>query len=380
MIAINMGNRWFQEKKDKKNSMKQFLYIFMLVFPVIGFSNPADSLKYVDASAFPVIGKGFTNTQTRYERLPGRLENITRKPVWNLSKNCSGLAIRFRTNSQVIGVRWEVSGDVFMNHFTMTGIKGLDLYALKNGEWQFVNSARPSGKSSTAIIIQNMPGEEMEYMLYLPLYDGLESLEIGVAQEAEIKSARINSPQTGQPVVFYGTSITQGGCATRAGMAYPNILSRMLDREIVNLGFSGNGQLDLEIAEAMATIPASCFVIDCLPNVSVAQMNEKYVRFLKIIRDKHPETPIILVENILYPKMYFDQKVFTLIIEKNDTLNRIFKEQKRKADKNIYLVKADNLIGNNQEATVDGVHLTDLGFLQMAESLYPVLRKRLKLK
>jgi lysophospholipase L1-like esterase len=154
----------------------------------------------------------------------------------------------------------------------------------------------------------------------------------------------------------------------------------MLDREIVNLGFSGNGQLDLEIAEAMATISASCFVIDCLPNVNVAQMNEKYARFLEIIREKHPGTPIILVENILYPHMYFDQKVFALINEKNDTLNRIFSEQKRKGDKNIWLVKADDLIGNNQEATVDGVHLTDLGFLRMAENLYPVLRKRLKQK
>jgi len=378
MIVISMGNRWFLKKKEKKDKMKQILFLLMLVFPVIGFSNPADSLKYVDASVFPVIGKGFTDTQTRYERLPGRLENATRKPVWNLSKNCSGLAVRFRTNSTVIAAKWEVSGDVFMNHFTMTGIKGLDLYALKNGEWQFVNSARPTGKSSTAIIIQNLPGGEMEYMLYLPLYDGLQSLKIGVNQDVEINSAKVNSPRSGQPVVFYGTSITQGGCATRAGMAYPNILSRMLDREIVNLGFSGNGQLDLEIAEAMATIPASCFVIDCLPNVSVAQMNEKYARFLKIIREKHSETPIILVENILYPHMYFDQKVFVLINEKNDTLNRIFREQKSKGDKNIYLVKADDLIGNNQEATVDGVHLTDLGFLRLAENLYPVLRKRLK--
>jgi lysophospholipase L1-like esterase len=273
-----------------------------------------------------------------------------------------------------------VTGDVFMNHFTMTGIKGLDLYALNRGEWQFVNSARPSGKSSTAIIIQNLTEEEKEYMLYLPLYDGLKSLEIGITQNAEIKSGIVNSPRTGQPVVFYGTSITQGGCATRAGMAYPNILSRMLDREIVNLGFSGNGQLDLEIAEAIATISASCFVIDCLPNVSVTQMNEKYARFLEIIRAKHPETPIILVENILYPHMYFDQKSFTLIKEKNDTLTRIFQEQKKSGDKNIFLVEADELIGNDREATVDGVHLTDLGFLRMAENLYPVLQKRLKQK
>ncbi|MBK6282417.1 MAG: SGNH/GDSL hydrolase family protein [Draconibacterium sp.] len=357
--------------------MKNLLFTIFLISSISGRTAQVDSLKYVDAAKFTIIGKGFTDTQSLYERLPARLENVTRKPVWNLSKNCSGLAVRFRTNSSIIAAKWEVTGDVFMNHFTMTGIKGLDLYGLKNGKWQFVNSARPTGKSSTAIIIQNMSGADMEYMLYLPLYDGLKSLEIGVVRESEIKSSTVNSPQTGNPVVFYGTSITQGGCASRAGMSYTNILSRMLDREIVNLGFSGNGQLDLEIAEAMSTIPACCFVMDCLPNVSAAQMNEKYARFLEIIRDEQPKTPIILVENILYPHMYFDQKLFTLLNEKNEILKRIFKEEKKKGDKNIFYLKADNLIGDNQEATVDGVHLTDLGFLLMAENLYPILRKQM---
>ncbi len=357
---------------------KQILLIFGLILPAIGFATPTDSLKFIDASYFPVIGKGFNNTQTRYERLPASLENLTRKPVWELSKNTSGLAVRFSTNSKVIAAKWEVTGDVFMNHFTMTGIKGLDLYCLKNGKWQFVNAARPAGKSSTAVIIKNLPGDDMEYMLYLPLYDGLEKIEIGVTTEADISSPKVNSPQSGRPVVFYGTSITQGGCASRAGMSYPNILSRMLDREIINLGFSGNGQLDFEIAEAMSAIPASCFVIDCLPNVSVEQMNEKYVPFLEIIRDKQPDTPIILVENILYPYMYFDQKVFALVNEKNAILKKMFREQKRKGDRKLFYVKGDKLIGESQEATVDGVHLTDLGFQIMAENLFPVIKKRIK--
>jgi hypothetical protein len=360
--------------------MKSISVLFLLLISVIGLAGPADSLKYIDAAVLPVIGKGFADTQTRYERLPSRLENQTRKPVWSLSKNCSGLAVRFRTDSPVIAAKWEVTDDVFMNHFAMTGIKGLDLYSLKDGKWQFVNSARPAGKASSVKIIQNLPQQEMEYMLYLPLYDGLISLEIGVAPESEVKAPVLNSPQTGNPVVFYGTSITQGGCASRAGMSYPNILSRMLDREIVNLGFSGNGQLDFEIAEAMAGIQASCFVIDCLPNVSVLQMNEKFSQFLKIIREKHPKTPVILIENIHYPHMHFDQKVNSLIFEKNETLKRIFQEQKKSGDRNIYYVKADKLIGDNQEATVDGVHLTDLGFQNMAENLYPVIRKHSKVK
>jgi hypothetical protein len=360
--------------------MKRFLIIAVFILPAVVFAASGDSLKYIDAATLPVIGKGFADTQTRYERLPSRLKNVTRDPVWSLSKNCSGLAVRFRTNSHVIAAKWEVTGDVVMNHFAMTGIKGLDLYCLKNGEWQFVNAARPTGKTSKSIIIQNMAGEEMEYMLYLPLYDGLKSLEIGVGLNSEIKPSLVNSPRSGNPVVFYGTSITQGGCASRAGMAYPNILSRMLDWEIVNLGFSGNGKLDYEIAEAMASIPAACFVIDCLPNVNLDELNEKYIPFIDIIRQKQPETPIILVENILYPHMYFNKNVFNGIHEKNSALKNIYSEQKKKGDKNIYYVKADNLIGDDNEATVDGVHLTDLGFLTMAENLFPVIRKRMRLK
>ncbi|MCE4562992.1 SGNH/GDSL hydrolase family protein [Maribellus sp. CM-23] len=358
--------------------MRHLLIFLIVVFPMAAMAITADSLKYVDASTLPVIGKGFEDTQNRYERLPATLQDVTRPPVWNLSKNCSGLAIRFRTNSTAIGAKWEVTGDVVMNHFTMTGIKGLDLYCLENGKWQFVNSARPTGKTSQVVIIQNMPEGEKEYMLYLPLYDGLAQLEIGVLPSAEIKAPVVNSPQTGKPVVFYGTSITQGGCASRAGMAYPNILSRMLDREIINLGFSGNGKLDYEVAEAMATIDASCFVIDCLPNVTADLMKEKYDRFLEIIREKKPATQIIMVENILYPHMYFDQNVHKAVVDKNITLKQIFDAQKKKGDQNIYYVKADDLIGHSQETTVDGVHLTDFGFVQLADQLYPVLKKHVK--
>jgi hypothetical protein len=337
-----------------------------------------DSLKFVNASRFPLTGKGFVDTQDLYDRLPARLEGKTRQPVWNLSKNCSGLAVRFRTNSPVIAARWEVSRDVTMNHFAPSGIKGLDLYCLRDKKWQFVNSARPVGKTTTAMIIDNMPGEEMEYMLYLPLYDGLLQLEIGINPKSEIGTPQVNSPEREKPVVFYGTSITQGGCASRAGMAYPSILSRMFDRQTINLGFSGNGQLDLEIAEAIAEIDASCYVIDCLPNVTVAQMDEKYLSFLKIIRSKKPDVPILLVENILFPHLNFDQTVQARLTEKNQTLHRIFLEQKGSGDRHMYYMKADRLIGLDQEATVDGVHLTDLGFLRMAQGLYPVVRRLIK--
>jgi hypothetical protein len=357
--------------------MRLLILMMILSFPLskMGMAAASDSLKYVNAKELQLIGKGFTDTKDIYDRLPASLEGKTRPRVWTLSKNCSGLAIRFRTNSPVIAAKWEVTEDVVMNHFAPSGIKGLDLYCLKNKKWQFVNSARPTGKSTTAIIISHMEPVEMEYMLYLPLYDGLANLEICVKSTSAIGNPQIDSPRMNKPVVIYGTSITQGGCASRAGMAYPNQLSRMLNRQIVNLGFSGNGQLDLEVAEAMADIDASCFVIDCLPNVTTVQMDEKYARFLEIIRQKKPSVPILMVESILFPHMYFDQTVFKMIRDKNADLSRIYEERKGKGDRNLYYMKGDKLIGNDFESTVDGVHLTDLGFLRMAQNLYPVIRK-----
>jgi hypothetical protein len=360
--------------------MKSFplILILFITFFNSGRASKTDSLKYVNAIDFQLTGKGFDDTKNRYDRLPASLEGKTRQPVWNLSKDCSGLAVRFRTNSTVIATRWEVANDAVMNHFAPSGIKGLDLYCLKNGKWQFVNSARPVKKTTTAIIIDNMIEQEMEYMLYLPLYDGLVSLEIGIKPGSSIGNPVVNSPKREKPVVFYGTSITQGGCASRAGMAYPSQLARMLDRQTINLGFSGNGRLDPEIAEAMAEIDASCYVIDCLPNVTVPLMKEKYLPFLEIIRKKKPDVPVLLVESILFPHMYFDQSVFKTLSEKNQALSQIYFEQRKKGDRHIFYMKADKLIGKDNEATVDGVHMTDLGFLRMSQNLYPVLRKLIK--
>jgi hypothetical protein len=357
-------------------------FLLMILFSVslteIGFATTSDSLKYVNATGLQLLGKGFSDTPNRYDRLPVSLEGKTRPDVWSLSKNSSGLALRFRTNSRVIAAKWEVTGDVTMNHFAPTGIKGLDLYCLKNGKWQFVNSARPVGKISTAVIIEHMKGENLEYMLYLPLYDGVANLEIGIEPRATIGDPQVDSPRKEKPVVFYGTSITQGGCASRTGMSYSNQLSRMLDRQTINLGFSGNGRLDLEIAEVMADIDASCYVIDCLPNVGMNLLKEKYVHFLEEIRSKRANVPILMVENILYPHMYFNHRTFSDIQEKNAALSKIYFAQRKNGDRHLYYLKADKLIGNDFEGTVDGVHLTDLGFLRISQNMYPIIRKLIK--
>jgi len=334
---------------------------------------------YHDASYFPLLGKVSEETETRYERLPAVLSNKTRGPVWALGKNTAGLAVRFNSNSTAISVKWELLDNSFMNHMAMTGIKGIDLYALENGKWEYVNTARPgSEKNNETSLINNMEKKEREFMFYLPLYDGVTSLEIGIDTDAEINQPKVDLPQRSKPVVCYGTSILQGGCASRPGMAHTNILSRWFNRQFINLGFSGNGQLDYEIAEIMAEVDASLFILDFMPNVNVAQIEEKTERFYSIIREKQPDKPIVFIENPIFPFAKFDKTTAKTLQDKNKALHIVFDKLKKKGEKNIWLISSEKMIGMDGEGTVDGVHFTDLGFMRYAEYLYPRIKNKIK--
>ena len=335
-------------------------------------------LKYYDAAKFPLYGKATKNTENRYERLPDSLKHVSRKPVWNLSRNSAGLAIRFCSNSTTIATKWENLNNNLMNHMTPTGTKGLDLYTWVDGAWRFVNSGRPTGKVNQATIIANMEPVEREYMLYLPLYDGVISLSIGIDAEASISVPRTAIPVRTKPIVFYGTSILQGGCANRPGMAHTNIISRRLNREIVNLGFSGNALLDYEIAEVMSSVDAGVYVLDFVPNASSDQIYEKMETFYRILRDKHPRTPIIFIEDPVFTHALFDKKIAIEINKKNKAVNSVFKSLKTKGEKNIYIISSEKMLGEDGEATVDGIHFTDLGMMRYADLVCPVIKKVLK--
>ncbi|HEX3008634.1 MAG TPA: SGNH/GDSL hydrolase family protein [Bacteroidales bacterium] len=332
-------------------------------------------VKYYDASGFPLYGKITKDTETRYERLPASLKGKTREALWWLGTNTAGLYIRFRSDSKSVSARWELTSNNVMNHMAFVGIKGLDLYCLTNGQWRYVNSGRPTDKITSAKIIENMKGTMSEYMLYLPLYDGVSKLEIGVDSLSVITSPAVDLPKEQNPIVFYGTSITQGGCASRPGMAYTSILERKLNRQTINLGFSGNGQLDYEIADIMAAANASLYVLDFVPNVTKEQILTKMETFVKKLYDSHPQTPILIVESIIFPHSAFDENMANVVREKNAALNEVYKKMKAAGMKNLHYLSSEKLIGLDGEATVDGIHLTDLGFERFAEAIYPTIRK-----
>lgn len=335
---------------------------------------------YVDASAFPVYGKATEATSERYTRFPAALEEQVRKDLWNLSRDAAGICIRFRSDSKVIRARWNSTFKCVMNHMTPTGIRGLDLYALDRGEWVFVCTARPqSGQSSDVKIVSGMDGQMREYVLYLSLYDGVQDLELGVEPGAVIEGPKVDWPSREKPVVMYGTSILQGGCANRAGMASSNILSRRLGREVINLGFSGNGKLDLEVAQLMAAVPdPGVYVLDHVPNNTPQAVTEKTEAFFRVLRDAHPDVPVVFIENPDYPSTRFDLEFGKDLKERNAALKAVYDKLRKSGEKRLYYIPADKLIGLDGEATVDGIHFTDLGMVRYAEVVYPVLKKALK--
>lgn len=351
--------------------------VFLGTMCAISAAVKADQLAYYDAREFPILGTVCADGEHPFWRLPDSLASVSRPELFALGKNSAGIAVRFATDATAIGATWKSLNKFNMNHMTPTGIRGLDLYVmLPDSTWTTVGSARPmqNAHATRTVIMQNMRKEMREYMLYLSLYDGVDSLYIGVDSTATISQPWLDLPSRVKPIVMYGTSVLQGGCANRPGMVHTSILGRMLNREVYNFGFSGNAKLDYEIAELMATIDAGVYVIDALPNLKTPEIKERMERFFQIIRSRRPETPVIFVESVIFPITRHDQETLETISEKNRTLAQIFARLNANGEKNIYYFKGDDILGDCWEGTVDNYHLTDLGFSTFARNFYPLLR------
>lgn len=361
--------------------MKKSLITFLAWALAVAGSAQSRETIYVGADGFPVHGKAVEETSARYERLPESLRGVSRTPVWNLGRNSAGIYIRFRSDSPSISARWTSYPDSHMGHMADAGDNGLDLYSLVDGKWQFVGTAFGSSENGKKekLIVGDMEPVMREYMMYLSLYDGVKDLSIGIEKGFRIERPEVESPKTRKRVVMYGTSILQGGCASRPGMAYTNILSRRLDREVVNLGFSGNARLDYEIAGLIAKVEdPGAIVLDFLPNCVADSVYKKAERFYHIVRDAHPRVPIVFVGMPFYAHYYFNTSVRKTIDDRNEAINAIFKKLRREGEKDIFLMPADGMFGHDNEATVDGTHPTDLGMMRYADFMYPTLDKLLK--
>ena len=343
----------------------------------------APTFRYSDAADFEVLG--LLPGNTLYSRLPSEAESEVRPAVWNLSKHSSGIAIRFTSNSSTIKIRWTLKNNKVKGNMTPIASNGLDLYAYTKGRWQFVGVAIPGKEvSNEATVITGMTSENREYLLNLPLYEEVEKLEIGIEEEASITKPKDTIIDRENPIVFYGTSITQGASASRPGLTYAALLEREINKEVINLGFSGNGRFEKEVVQFIMPSKPSVIVLDCTPNSAPDTILKNLPETIAFIRNIDDSVPIVLVETIIRDYAYFkenDPKIFgtlSYIQNQNNALRKVYLDAK-KNNKNTHYIFSKELIGLDNEATVDGTHFNDLGNYRMFQFLLPIIEKLLNL-
>lgn len=345
--------------------------------PSAPLAQRADSIVYRDASSLPLYGKAYADDGPRYRRLPASLQPSLRAELWRLGCNSAGLYLRFRTDAPEIHARWTNTA-YHMPHMTDCAVGGLDLYAYIDGKWRFVGAAFDSPKDTPTQhhrkLVANMQPQMREYMLYLSLYDEVKSLELGVPEGYTIHQPELASPRSQSPIVMYGTSILQGACASRPGMAHTNILARQLDRTVINLGFSGNAHLDTAIALLMASVvQPAVFVLDYVPNCKPELIRQNGEAFFRILRRAHPTTPVLFVEDPQFPHGVVNQSVSRDIHDRNAAQRMLYQSLVDAGERNVFYVSSDGMTG--PEDFVDGIHFTDQGMRHYANHLAPILAK-----
>jgi len=329
-----------------------------------------------------IEGQGwYDGTESAYDRLPARAKDRVRKEVWELGKHSAGEYIRFTTNAKEIVVRYQVAGTLNMPHMPSTGVSGVDLYAKDNREeWRWASAG--SYKFGDTIVYNfvhlEVPEDIAEFRLYLPLYNQPQWLEIGIPEGNSFTFLPVDKIK---PVIIYGSSIAQGGCATRPGLGWTNILNRMIDRPIINLGFSGNGTLDEAVIDLINELEPAVIVLDCLPNlVDTARfpyddVKHRLTMSLQKCRAKHPGVPVLLIEHAGgLPGSDLDASRRNRYNNVNITFRKIIKDMHKKDLEGVYILRAEE-IGLHIESTVDGSHPNDLGMMQYARACAAALKK-----
>ena len=358
--------------------LRAFTFCLLITSPLAtrAAEKVTDTTIWRDVSEWGVEGQGWlpADLHSRYDRLPAKAEKIVRPPVWSLSRDSAGIAFRFNTDATTIQIRYTV-GDkaIALPHMPATGVSGVDLYALDKGTWKWVDVTRPKEPATTYTIAGLDPGKRT-YMGYLPLYNSTVKIEIGIPEGTAFEPI---APRTAKPIVFYGTSITHGASASRPGLCHPAIIGRRLDRPVINLGFSGNGKMEPEVVALLSEIDAAVYVIDCLPNMTGAEVAERAEPLVRQLRKARPDTPIVLVEDRSFTNSWIFKARRDRHAENRASLIRAFDLLVSSGVKSLHYIEGENLLGDDTEGATDGSHPNDLGFMRQADIFEPVLRKAL---
>ncbi len=356
--------------------MRKFVvFCLCLSLPLI-LSAQGKTFNYTPAQELQLVGKASSDGGF-FHRVDTLRYNDMPAGVKRLFTQSAGLAVSFVTDATSIKARWTVPNKRQGGNMSPIMQKGLDLYVKRDGVWQYAGTGSPNGVKSERTLVGNMEEGEKECLLYLPLYDEVTSVEVGVEDGFYLRKGA--NPFNGR-IVVYGSSITQGASASRPGMAYPSRLARSCGREFINMGLSGSGKMEASVARMLADIEnVDAFILDCIPNPSAEEIVERAAAFVGILREKHPDVPIVFIQSIVRETGNFNMKARASVEAQNEAIEQQFRIL-RKDDRNIYLIKESDFIGKDHEGTIDGVHPNDLGFDRMIRKFKPALSRILKLK
>ena len=332
-----------------------------------------EGITWYDLSEFTIEGRGFEDLLSPYDRLPSNARKKVSDIIWNLSLDSAGICARFLSDTSALFVRWDLrKRSLEMPHMPATGVSGIDLYVKNGKSWRWLAIGQPTSNENEVLLFEKVESVTREYLLYLPLYNGVQSVSLGIpASTKQIFPAKKRNGS----IVFYGTSITHGACASRPGTCHVALLGRWLNRPVINLGFSGNGKMEPEIGIIIADIKTDLFVIDCLPNMNAKLVMERLPDFCRILRSKQLHTPILLVEDRTYADAFFCTDRAKVNQSNRAALGRAYSVLKREGIDNVHYLQGNNLLGIDGEDTVDGSHPTDLGFLRQAKVFFPAIQE-----
>ena len=340
-----------------------------------------NGVKWIDGRYLPLEGRAFNDTEHYYDRLPAGVTTNVNKGVRSMKHHTSGMLFRFRTDSPKLTFKWvPYNAGLSMDHMPSTGMSGIDVYRFdtEKGQWLYVKTGRIwDGKKGGSLAITWKPGDAC--LVNLPLYNGLKSFELGIDPKAKIEALGPRASGVDKPVVFYGTSITHGGCCSRPGLGFVNWVGRDLDVPVVGLGFSGSGVMEFEMSEHLARIDASCYVLDCLWNMSLREKDRpgravetNYEPFIRNLRAKRPGVPIVMAEHCnVYGNVKSDSDLF---------IRKLYEKLVAEGWTNLVYLPNDEMYTGDYEGTVDGCHPNDLGMQSMKNAFGKAVRAALKLK
>ena len=332
-----------------------------------------NGVKWIDGRFLPIEGRAFDDVEHYYDRLPSNVTTKVNGGVRSMKHHTAGMQFRFATDSKKLVFKWvPYSGSLAMNHMPATGVSGIDIYKFDAAscKWRYVKTGRIDNAKGGEVSVGWTPGTPC--LVNLPLYNGIKSFSLGIDTNATVSALEPRKSGVTKPVVFYGTSITHGGCCSRPGMSFVNIVGRDLDVPVVNLGFSGSGKMELEMSEHLARIDASCYVLDCIWNMNIGLVKSNYEPFIRNLRRLRPDTPIVMAE---WCDVYCRPGD-----ARDEFMKDLYARLTAEGWKNLVYLPKDKMYSGDLEGTVDGCHPNDLGMRSLADAFGGAVREALGLK